>query len=395
MSLGFRTRVLPALSAWEEGRVRAMIQKIALLQGADGPLYFDRYMECTLYDPSLGYYRQGRSPIGRAGDFVTLPETTPLFAATLARVFAPLYAAGLDRTLVEIGPGTGQLAGQLAGALDRAGTPLECCVLVEPNQGLWPLQQSFLNTFPGAGRTRFEWCTISPARWAGILVMNEIVDAFPVALVEKGRSGWFEWGVGHRAGQIVFEPLVLRAPVGAALGPIEEALGQLPTGYRTECNPALAAQLETILSGCTNGCAFVVDYGYSRRHYYHPDRGMGTLQCYFHQLVHDDPLHAPGVEDLTAMVDFTSLAEAAAVSGFELAGYASLAPFLLAAGLVGSEDSGGPDAVGSADHARWVREVCRLTEPHEAGELFKVMMLAKGKVPDVAAFASCDQSDRL
>jgi len=372
-----------------------MIERLGLLRETEGPLYFDRYMECVLYDPSLGYYRQGQSPIGTAGDFVTLPETTPLFGETLSRMFAPLYEAGLERTLVEIGPGTGRLAGQIAGALARAGTPLDHCILVEPDRGLWPRQQAFLSTLRGTEGTPFEWCTNPPPEWSGLLVMNEIVDAFPVALVEKGGSGWFEWGVRVRAGRLIFEPLTLRAPVRHALEEIEEALGPLAAGYRTECNPTLGTRLGAILSGCANGCALVVDYGYSRRHYYHPDRRMGTLQCYFRQLVHEDPLHAPGVEDLTAMVDFTALAQAAVDAGFELAGYAPLAPFLLAAGLVGAENSGRPNRADGVEHTRWVREVLRLTDPHETGELFKVMMFAKGAVPDVAAFASCDQSDRL
>lgn len=369
--------------------MRAMIRRIGEITDAEGLVYFDRYMDCALYEPGLGYYRRGRPPIGHAGDFVTLPETTPLFAESLARVFAPLYAGGLERTLVEIGPGTGGLAGQLTLALERAGTPLDQCILVEPDPAAWSLQQSWLAGPRKQSRTHFEWCPDPPTKWEGIVVLNEIVDAFPVARVEKGRSGWFEWGVALRSGQPVFEPMSLRASVGDELAGIEALLGPLPEGYRTECRPGLATRLGTLLTGCTRGYACIIDYGYSRRHYYHPDRGMGTLQCFFRQLVHDDPLHAPGVEDLTAMVDFTRLAEAVDASGFELAGYAPLAPFVLATGLI---DGGSPDAARQSD---WVRQVLRLTGPHEAGELFKVMMLARGKVPPVAVFASCDQSERL
>lgn len=369
--------------------MEALIADLGRVEACEGPLYFDRYMDRALYHPEWGYYRQAASPIGARGDFVTLPETTPLFGRTLARVLAELFGAGLERTLIEVGPGSGRLTGQLVGELTRAGVPPAHCILVEPNRALWSGQQAGL---AGFGETTFEWRTEPPPAWAGVLVMNEIVDALPIARVEKGGSGWFEWGVGVRSGQLVFEPLPLRAPVGRILAEIEAGYGLLPVGYRTECNPTLGEALAPMLSGAAEGYACVIDYGYSRQHYYHAERSRGTLQCYFRHLVHDDPLHAPGVEDLTAMVDFTALAEVAGQAGFELAGFAPLAPFVLAAGI-----PAGPDpAAGDAEaHLRWVREVLRLTDPHETGELFKIMMLAKGEVPEVGVFAACDQSDRL
>ncbi len=372
-----------------------MIQRLAEIRREEGPLYFDRYMDSILYDPRRGYYRQGKSPIGAQGDFVTLPETTPLFAETLARVLAPCFAAGLKRTLIEVGPGSGRLAEGLVRALGQIGMELEHYVLVEPDRGLWPAQQALLTSCLPDRALPFVWSESPPTDWSGMLVMNEIVDAWPVALVEKSESGWVEWGVDICAGCPTLEKLPLRASVGACISRIEAQVGPLPVCYRTECNPALEAQLGRILAGCGDGVALIIDYGHSRRHYYHPERSMGTLQCYLHQLVHDDPLYAPGVQDVTAMVDFTALAEAGERLGWALSGYAPLAPFLLAAGLLETARPGLPDPAGRVDEVPRSREILRLTEPHESGELFKVMMLEKGDVPDVAVFADSDQSDRL
>jgi SAM-dependent MidA family methyltransferase len=381
---------LPELTEQQAGHCAKAREALGQMERALGPIYFDRYMDFVLYDARLGYYQIAAETIGPAGDFVTLPESTPLFARTLASVAADLFRAGLSRNLIEVGPGTGRLSLAMSRELLRLGCVPDRHLLLEPNLFQRGRQEALWAQKAIPGIPLPEWLDQLPVEgWSGFLVLNEIVDAWPVALMEKAASGWFEWGVGVTDGALSWRRLPLRSPTREMLETLESECGTLPVPYRTEWNRSLGVRLRAILTGCREGCAMVIDYGYPKRLYYHPERCRGTLACYLDHRTHADPLYAPGAQDITAMVDFTALAEAMEGVGWTLAGFARLAPFVLVAGAWEEADLDG--------HTRqqWIQDVLRLTGPEEAGELFRVMMCTKGQVPLWPGWTQCDESDRL
>jgi SAM-dependent MidA family methyltransferase len=380
---------LPELTESQVRRCAGTREALGQLENVEGAVYFDRYMDFVLYDPGFGYYQAASETIGPAGDFVTLPESTTLFARTLASVAADLFRMGLPHTIIEVGPGTGRLSLAMSRELLR----LECVpdqhLLIEPSPIQTRRQAALWSREKSSGIRLPEWKVRPPAEeWSGLMVLNEIVDAWPVVLMEKAASGWFEWGVNVKGPTLSWQALPLRAGTQLMLENLESQYGPFPVPYRTEWNPSLDTRLKALLGNCREGCAIVIDYGYPRRLYYHPERYRGTLACYLQHRTHADPLYAPGAQDITAMVDFTALAEAFEEAGWTLDGFARMAPFVLAARNWEGTPSG-------QEHWTWIQDVLRLTSPEEAGELFRVMIHTKGKVPSWEGWDQCDESERL
>ncbi len=380
---------LPELTEPQAHRCAETRQALRQMETVQGAIYFDRYMDFVLYDTRFGYYRTASETIGSAGDFVTLPESTTLFARTLASVAADLIHAGLPPTLIEVGPGTGRLSHAMSHELLR----LECVpdqhLLIEPSPTQTKRQAALWSRDQHSGVRTPEWQVQLPAEeWSGLVILNEIIDAWPVALVEKAASGWFEWGVKVRGQTLSWQALPVRPGTQHMLENLESQYGPFPVPYRTEWNLSLDTRLRALLKNCREGCAIVIDYGYPRRLYYHPERYHGTLACYLQHRTYADPLYAPGVQDITAMVDFTALAEAFEGAGWDLDGFARLAPFVLAA-------QGWEENPAEQEHWTWIQDMLRLTNPEEAGELFRVMMCTKGKAPSWAGWIQCDESERL
>lgn len=360
---------------------------------ASGLLPFSRFMELALYEPGLGYYSAGLHKLGASGDFVTAPEMGSLFAACLAEQAAELAGVLGRYDLLEIGAGSGRLAADILRQSDAASLP-ERYLILERSADLRQVQKETIEqTVPGLAQ-RVHWLDRPPAdNWQGLLIANEVIDALAVErfqlrngqveqLCVQGEDG-YEWATRPA-------PAELERAVRA----IERDLqAPFPDGYRSELLPSLAAWLDSVTATLERGLALFIDYGYPRREYYLPERRDGTLMCHYRHRAHDDAFFWPGLQDITAWVDFTALAEAADRCALEVSGYATQAMFLLGCGL----DRILPRMIAaSSDEGLALNaEVRQLTLPGSMGEKFQVMGLGRGLQATPAGFSLQDLRYRL
>lgn len=385
---------LPAPTPAQAAHSTRVAEAIAGRIAAHGPLRFDAFMDLVLYAPGLGYYSAGATKIGRHGDFTTAPELGSIFARCLAEAVAPALAPP-GAEVVELGAGTGALAVGLLGALAVHGRLPARYRIVEVSADLRERQQSAIATLDGEIRRRIEWSDVPPdGNWQGVLVANEVVDALPCRLFEQRESGLVELGVAVDAtGHFVWHDLEPDAALAAEIRSAFDDGRPRPLPYRSEIRPQVPAWLDAVAGRLERGLAVLVDYGFPRAEYYLPARATGTLRCHYRHRAHDDPLVLVGLQDLTASVDFTQLADAGRAQGFDVACYATQAAFLFATGL--------PRILTEAadadprELARMGAEVRTLTLPGEMGDRFKVLVLARGLDPVMLPFVAADSSPRL
>jgi SAM-dependent MidA family methyltransferase len=354
---------------------------------AQGWISFARFMELALYAPGLGYYSAGAAKLGAAGDFVTAPEISPLFGQCLARFAAEILGkSGGD--LLELGAGSGRLAVELWRELERLGqTPRRYCIL-EVSADLARRQRAFFAAACPALAARAEWLTAPPESFTGLILANEVLDALPVHRVAWRADGIFEQGVALENGAFVWR----ERPAQGALRAAAERLAPAP-GYASEIALAAPALVTTLAASLAKGALLFVDYGFGRREFYHPERRQGTLMCHYRHHAHGDPFFLPGLQDITAHVDFSAIAEAGVAAGLDLLGYTSQAAFLIGCGLT-ERLREAHDGDATAYLAR-ANEAQRLTSPAEMGELFKVIALGRGIAPPRMGFARNDRRRTL
>ena len=360
----------------------------ALIENAGGWIPFSRYMEAALYAPGLGYYAAGAMKFGAAGDFVTAPELTPLFGRTLAHAIAPLLAESGGEVL-ELGAGSGRLAVDLLGELERLGAlPARYCIL-EVSADLRERQQRTIARALPHLRERVQWLDELPAHFSGAILGNEVLDALPVDLVHWTADASLVRGVALDGDNFAWQDRRIADPLLHA----RAAALNLAPGYLSEISLAADALIAALAQSLQRGLLLLIDYGFAASEYYHPQRHMGTLRAHYRHHSLDDPFYLPGLADLTAHVDFSAAARAGMVAGLELAGYASQAGFLLNAGLAELLMQTPPaDAAAYLPQANAVQ---RLVSPAEMGELFKVIGFAKGAIPPLAGFARGDRRHTL
>lgn len=356
-------------------RLAALIRAEIAAEG--GHLPFSRFMERSLYAPGLGYYSAGSTKFGEAGDFTTAPELGPLFASCVAQAVAPvLQQIGPEAEFVEIGGGSGAFAEiMLKRLLELDALPARYAIL-EPSADLRERQRERLGQrlIPPVFDL-VEWLDGPPSEaWNGVLFANEVIDALPTPRFTLRDGEVFEEGVAVGAdGCFVRADRPADALLAAAVRHVERYLEQpFPDGYRSELLPQLPYWIQAVMGGLERGAMLFADYGYTRREYYQSDRDDGTLRAYYRHRVHNDPYLWPGLQDITASVDFTALAEAGTQAGFDLAGYTTQANFLLGNGLQERLN----EAEARADETTLLRlrnEAKRLTLPSEMGERFQVM----------------------
>lgn len=365
-----------------------LAQKIAdAIAVSGGWISFARYMEMALYAPGLGYYNCSAA-LGREGDFVTAPEVSPLFGETLALSVLPFFTQSAFQVL-EIGAGSGKLAYDMLSEWDRQGVAVSRYDILEISPEMRRRQAARLSGF-----SQVRWLDALPEAFTGVIFANEVLDAMPVHRVVKRGGLWQELGVGVSEGRLVFcERPAEGAVLEAVLRQIPEAAA-LPEGYVTEvhlCAAAFVRSLAAMQLAGDGSAALLTDYGYPAREYYLPGRRDGTLLAYYRQRSHDDPFLHVGLQDITAHVDFTAMAEAAAESGLDLLCYASQADFLLAGGITERLMRLSPP--GTAHYLFNANAVNRLLSPAEMGELFKVMVIGNLDLPPHLVWADC--SERL
>lgn len=364
------------------------------IRAAGGEISFAEYMHHALYAPGLGYYGAGATKFGAAGDFITAPEISPVFGQVLARQCAAVLDEVESPSILEFGAGSGKLAADILAQLAEIGLLPVSYNILEVSADLRQRQQEFLDSaIPGlAGKV--SWLDRLPDKHAGVIIANEVLDALPVERFVRRGGEIAQLCVAVKEGSFVFTERDAPDALLAVVDAVEEGLGQrLPDGYVTEvCTaaPQWVADLARILS---RGAAFLFDYGVSRRDYYAPGRSGGWLRCHFRHHAHNDPLVLPGIQDITAWVDFTLVAEAAAGGGLDVAGFVSQSQFLLGGGLdeVLADFSKLPiDA-----QLKLSREVKLLTLPGEMGENFKCLGLTRGAITRPGVFGLADRTTSL
>jgi SAM-dependent MidA family methyltransferase len=357
---------------------RALLDRIgAELEAARNWIPFARYMELALHEPQLGYYAAGARKLGAGGDFITAPELTPLFGRALARQVAALLQPG--DAVLEFGAGSGALAESI---LAEIAAPY---LILETSPDLRQRQQARLGG-------KAQWIERLPQGFRGVMLANEVLDAMPVHAIAWTREGILERGVCANEGQLAWSD---RVADGMVLKQADSIEVELPAEGRYESELALLARMWMRSLGrvLERGAILVIDYGFPRHEFFHPQRSTGTLACHYRHHVHDDPFYLPGLQDITAHVDFSALARSAAAGGLELLGYASQAQFLVNCGITQLLEKENP-----ADARRYLptaAAVQKLLSPSEMGELFKVMAVGKGVARPLLGFTNGDRSGAL
>jgi SAM-dependent MidA family methyltransferase len=350
----------------------AMIRAEIALAG--GWISFARYMELALYAPGLGYYAAGARKFGAAGDFVTAPEISPLFGQCVARSIADAIRTTKGDVL-ELGPGSGKLACDVLRELEALDALPTRYYMLEVSADLRERQQQAIAMLPASLAARACWLDTLPESFAGAIIANEVLDVLPVHLVYFSHDGASELGVAVDAdSQFVWQD---KSPLSPDIDRLKHRVDTgVSEGYLTEFAPAVSAWITSLAHTLKHGVMLLIDYGFRRAEFYHASRSTGTLMCHYRHHAHTDPFLYPGLQDITAHVDFTDVAEAGIAAGLTLEGYCSQAQYLLTAGIADLLARHSPND--AAAYLPVTNQAQRLLSPAEMGEFFKVIAFSRG-----------------
>ncbi len=372
----------PSLSPEEAEHSQAVARMIReRIDAAGGWLSFEAFMELALYAPGLGYYSAGGTKIGPGGDFTTAPEISDLFSVCVAHQCSQVLGRG-GRSVLELGAGTGRMAATILRTLDSLGALPDQYAILEVSADLRDRQRERIEQLPEHLRSRVVWFDGLPAQPVkGVILANEVLDALPCRRLVIRGDRVRESGVGAAIDAAFVESERELDENFARLWQqlARELPYELPDEYRTEVCPRVEPLIASLADRLDSGLMLFFDYGLPRAHYYHPQRNLGTLRCHFKQLAHDDPFMNVGVQDITAWVDFTRVAEAADAAGLNVRGFATQAAFLLGLGIEGL-----------VRDPRQASEARQLLMPGEMGEVFKAMALTRGFEEPLRGFSVQD-----
>jgi SAM-dependent MidA family methyltransferase len=363
----------------------SLIQRTIVQKG--GWIDFATFMQMALYTPQLGYYSGGAKKFGVGGDFVTAPEISPLFAQALAQQVAQV----LEETrgyVFELGAGTGKLAGDLLLALAQLQRLPAHYYILEVSDHLRMVQREYLQRhLPIDLFARIIWLDTMPENFIGVILGNEVLDAVPAHLISKHDGQIYERGVTWDNGLVWGDQLLIE-------GALYEEVNtyHLPDHYLTELNPSSVGLINSLAGTLQQGVILMLDYGFGAPEYYHPQRNQGTLMCHYQHYAHSDPLINVGLQDITAHVNFTAIAEAGVANGLSVA-YVNQANFLINCGLLALLANTSPDEI--AVYVPLAAAVQKLLSPAEMGELFKVIALSKDINQPLIGFLQGDKRHTL
>ncbi len=362
------------------------------IAACNGQISFARFMELALYAPGLGYYAAGSHKLGEAGDFVTAPEISGLYSRCVARQCEQV----LQQTagdILEFGAGRGVMAADILTELATRGCLPEHYYILELSSDLRERQFSTLSRTVPEHHARVVWLDELPQHFDGVVLANEVLDAMPVHRFHINREGNQECHVSWQDGLVVHNG-PCSDEVARALSQIQAGLAEpLADGYHSEINLAAVSWIDTVAKILRRGLMLIMDYGYTRREYYSAERYEGTLVCHYRHRRLTDPLQRVGLQDITAHVDFTAVAEAALLSSLDVLGYTPQAQFLLSAGITGMLAESDPDDM--TRHLQLSQQVKQLTLPGEMGEMVKFMALGREVEPALLGFTLKDLRGRL
>lgn len=378
---------IPSPAAQAQNRqLAALIQQ--KIREFGGWINFATFMHMALYLPALGYYSGGAKKFGKGGDFVTAPEISPLFSKTLARQAAQVLAE-TKGDILELGAGTGTLAADMLLELQQLNSLPAHYFILEVSDHLRQMQRETLQKRLSADLfKRVVWLDALPTNFVGLIVGNEVLDAIPAHLIVNTAAGLYERGVSFEQ-ELIWQDKPLQK------GKLHDEVSaySLPNNYLTEACPAAAGLINSLADCLKQGVILTLDYGFGAAEYYHPQRNQGTLMCHFQHYAHSNPLINIGLQDITAHVNFTAIAEAGVSQGLSLAGYCNQASFLINCGMLDLLAEVSPSNM--AVYAPLAAAAQKLLSPAEMGELFKVIGFTKKLDEPLIGFTVGDKTHQL
>ncbi len=355
------------------------------IENSGGKISFAEFMALALYAPDLGYYNTQTPKFGKEGDFITAPEISPLFAQCVAEPFIQVLKKIPEGSILELGAGSGIFAKNILLALAAAKQLPEQYYILEISPALREQQKKLLSTCDETIFSRVVWINQHPENFSGVIFANELFDALSVHCfaIENGIK---ERCVAWENNQFVFISTEPTIELTKKITPLN-----LPEGYRSEINFTSEEKIQTIARSLKQGVFLIMDYGYGRNEYYHPDRSCGTLMCFYQHHRHDNPFVHVGLQDITAHVDFTSIAENATACGMSLLGYTTQAAFLMDCGLLEKPFS----SLSEIERIHQTQGIKKLILPSEMGEIVKVMAVSKNFSDPLIGFRTHDRKRDL
>ena len=361
---------------------------------AGGSIAFAEFMHHALYAPGLGYYTAGSTKFGEEGDYVTAPEVSSLFGRVLARQCAEVLEQVEGGAILEYGAGSGKLAVDILDTLAHRGCLPSKYLILEVSPDLRERQEIYVCEHLPLYADLVEWVDDVPDKLRGVIIANEVLDSIPVERFVRRDAGVMQLRVEATGDGFGFVEAPAPDSLRRYVAVVEKDLGNnLPDGYTSEVCLATSPWIGGMSHALREGLVFLFDYGVSRREYYAPERADGWLRCHFRHRAHSDPLVLPGIQDLTAWVDFSSVAVAAVAQGFDIAGYSAQAQFLLAGGL--DDEMRDFASLPLEEQVQLSQQVKTLTLPGEMGERFKCIALRKGHITKPTAFDLADRTHTL
>ena len=389
---------LPEPSDEAKQHSQQLTDKIAKFLGRHKELTFSKFMELALYSPGLGYYSGGLPKIGKTGDFITAPEVSPIFSRCLARQAAQVLKQLNESNIIEFGAGQGTMAKDILLELENIGQPIHRYYIVEVSADLKARQQeTFTKNLSEELLNKIIWLDELPKTpISAVILANEVLDAMPFERLriepDRALQGFVKFNSDSQHFDWDYKTITDTDLQKFANQLIQHIGEPSELGYETEINLNIRPWLQSLSDILSNGAVILVDYGYNRHEYYQPARVMGTLRCHYQHRAHNNPFFYPGIQDITAHVDFTAVAEDAFDSGFKIAGFTTQAHFLMASGLL--EMSVNPET-DITEQIKIAQQIKTLTLPDEMGETFKVIALTKNFDQSLLGFSIRDLRHQL
>ncbi len=358
-----------------------------------GVISFQAYMQMALYQSGLGYYPAGCAKFGESGDFVTAPEISPLFGQCVANAMSDYLKSLPNASILEFGPGSGELCVQAMKQLESLSALPEKYFLLEISPSLKARQKALVEKEIPHLAERLEWLQSLPKKpFSGVVLANEVIDALAINRFKVVNQQAVEIGVTTIENEFAF--VEYRQALNEATAEAQKLIDtyQLPNGYEFEMQPELACWLNTLYDRLEQGFALLIDYGENERELFRRNNHQGTLRCFYQHHLVEDPFRYPGLQDITSDVNFTAVAEAAVNAGFRVSGYTSQALFLLSTGLEHLVDV---NSLPEKDLWKMSQAIQLLTSPNEMGERFKAIALAKNTEENLNGFSIKDLRGRL
>lgn len=341
---------------------------------SDGHISFSRFMDLALYTPELGYYASSKQKFGPSGDFVTAPEISPLFAQCLAKPCQQLSQVLGAHDILEIGAGRGSFAKDLLLELERLNCLPQHYYIHDISPELCAQQRNTLASSCPHLLSRVTWLPTLPSEFTGIIFANEVLDALPFDCFKLTEDGIKERSVIVKEDGFSWSDITPTLEFSERIRLLLNDF-ELESDYESEINFRIPTFIHTLSTSLKQGVILLLDYGYGRREYYHPERKFGTMKCFYQHSHHENPFIHVGSQDMTAHVEFTTVVESAVASGLSLLGFTTQGSFLLDCGLIQLASA---NSLHPIDQYKISQAIKTLTLPSQMGELVKVMGLSKG-----------------